>query len=44
MLSAELAENAVKELKDKYYEEECGARPVRLAVQKYIEDLVLNRR
>lgn len=44
MLSAELAENAVKELKDKYYEEEFGARPVRLAVQKYIEDLVLNRR
>ncbi len=43
-LPAELAESAVKELKDKYYEEEFGARPVRLAVQKYIEDLVLNRR
>lgn len=43
-LPAELTESAVKELKDKYYEEEFGARPVRLAVQKYIEDLVLNRR
>ncbi len=43
-LPAELAECAVKELKDKYYEEEFGARPVRLAVQKYIEDLVLNGR
>lgn len=42
-LPAELAESAVKELKDKYYEEEFGARPVRLAVQKYIEDLVLQK-
>lgn len=42
-LPAELAESAVKELKDKYYEEEFGARPVRLAVQKYIEDIVLQK-
>lgn len=38
-----LPEEAVKELKDKYYEAEFGARPVRIAVQKYIEELVLNR-